>query len=97
MRHLFVVAVPRAGGGSSIYSEARSRGSILARGYAEIKKKYPGGATNRLTSSISPIHPESTWIGKWEMPIRQEPGNRGGTPDGAVGSLGHLGLLVPPH
>ena len=32
--------------------------------------------------------------GKWEMPIREEPGNREKTPYRAVGSLGHLGYLT---
>ena len=32
------------------------------------------------------------------IPIRWEPGNRGKTPDRAVGSPGHLGhLTTPPH
>ena len=30
------------------------------------------------------------------IPIRWEPGNRGKTPDRAVGSPGHLGHLTPP-
>ena len=37
--------------------------------------------------------PKPNWISNG-IPIRWEPGNRGKTPDRAVGSLGHLGYLT---
>ena len=41
-------------------------------------------------------HPDPTGS-PMGMPIRQEPGNRGKTPDRAVGSPGHLGHLTVGH
>ena len=58
---------------------------------------YPSVVSNRrraMRSEVRALRPKSTWIRKWEMPIRQEPGNRRETPDRAVGSLGHLGYLT---
>ena len=44
--------------------------------------------------SRTPKTPEPTWIWNGKSPIREESGNRGETPDRAVGSLGHLGYLT---
>ena len=55
----------------------------------------PGVGCTRKDITRERKAPRPNWISNG-IPIRWEPGNRGKTPDRAVGSPGHLGHLTGP-